>query len=111
MNALIVWPWRAIAVAALITSLCAGNVWAQAEQQRPPPGERRGPPQAMIEACSGKAAGEACSAVGPQGRNVEGTCFAPPQAADAPLACRPPNKPRGGGQQNPQQGPPPDNGA
>jgi hypothetical protein len=51
--------------------------------QRPSQGEgqerpRRGPPPEAIEACSGKAAGAACTFVGRQGEKLTGTCFAPP---------------------------------
>jgi hypothetical protein len=77
-----------------------------------PPGAGRGrPPQAMIDACVDKAAGDACSAVGPQGRNVQGTCFAPPKAQGAPLACRPTDGRRGGDQGTDQGRPPPEAGS
>jgi hypothetical protein len=115
-NFLTLAQWRNLAAGLLCLSVCTGNLWAQAGQQRPAKGERRGPPQEMIDACAGKAAGEVCSAVGPQGRNVEGTClscrltgetcFAPPKAADAPLACRPSGEPREGGQGNRPEGAP-----
>jgi hypothetical protein len=101
---------RALVIAALWLTSLGCNVYAQGS-----PGSgadsRRGPPQAMIEACVNKAAGDACSAVGPQGRKVEGTCFAPPQGKGAKLACRPAGG-RGGGQGGgdgpPPDGPPPD---
>jgi hypothetical protein len=96
--------WRRFTSTTLLlcVSFVGGSVWAQ---QRPPMGERRGPPPEMIEACVGKAAGAACSAVGPQGRQVNGTCFAPPDMANARLACRPAGGPGGNDPQNP---PPPD---
>jgi hypothetical protein len=66
-----------------------------------------GPPPEAITACSGKAAGAACSFVGRRGEQLSGTCFTPPprpaSAQDAngsygaknatqekmPMACRP----------------------
>ncbi len=85
-------------VAILGISVCSWHVGAQAGGDRPPPpgggnGERRGPPPEMIEACVGKQAGSACSAVGRQGHTVNGTCMARPNATDEPLACRPEHPP------------------
>jgi hypothetical protein len=100
--------WRVLAIAAV---LLAGVSSAYAQGGSGPSGGGRGrPPQAMIDACVDKAAGDACSAVGPQGRNVEGTCFAPPDAQGAPLACKPPGGPPGGEQGLPPDGGPPPDG-
>lgn len=75
----------------------------QAQPQGGGAGEpRKGPPPEAVEACSGKAAGAACSFMGREGRQVSGTCFSPPPKGDAPqgqsgpqskgaphMACRP----------------------
>ena len=50
---------------------------------------RRGPPQVAIDACSERSEGDACSFTGRGDRNLEGTCFAPPQGDQ--IACRPAN--------------------
>lgn len=55
---------------------------------RPPPR----PPQAAIEACKSLHRGDACS-VAFDGRTVSGVCDAPPDVANAPLACRPDGPP------------------
>ncbi len=98
-------------VTALAMLLCVGvwalNAWAQTGQ-RPPPdgggGDRRGPPPEMIAACVSKQAGSACSAVGPQGRAINGTCMTRRNATDGRLACRPGQDPAG--RPDGQQGPP-----
>jgi hypothetical protein len=59
---------------------------------RPPHGP---PPQAAIDACNGKSAGDDCSFTA-DGRTLNGRCVAPPPGApaDAPaLACLPPPPP------------------
>ena len=56
-------------------------------------GERRGPPPEALEACEGKAAGEACAFEGRRGEAVEGQCFTPDE--ERPLACRPERAPEG----------------
>jgi hypothetical protein len=89
----------AILYLGMIAMTCAGMNALQAQGGPPggPPGKHRGgPPQAMVDACLGKSSGAACTAVGPQGRNMSGTCFAPPTARGAPLACRPSGGPQGG---------------
>jgi hypothetical protein len=76
---------------ALTGLLCFGvraeKLWAQ--DRPPPPEAHHRPPQAMIDACVNKAAGDACSAVRAQDRNVAGSCFAPADVPGARLACRP----------------------
>jgi hypothetical protein len=54
-------------------------------------GPRRGPPQAAIDACKGKAAGVQCSFIGRNNQTRSGTCFVPPSGGQGgiPLACRP----------------------
>lgn len=52
---------------------------------------RRGPPSEALDACKGKASGDACSFESPRHGTVSGTCFAPKE--DLPLACRPANRP------------------
>jgi hypothetical protein len=94
---------QVLIVGLLCLTIAVGSTLAQGGQQRPPKGERRGPPQEMIDACAGKAAGAVCSAVGPQGRQIDGICFAPSSAANARLACRPED---GRGRDNPPQIPP-----
>jgi hypothetical protein len=49
----------------------------------------KGPPPQMIVACANMTAGATCTATGPEGRAISGTCFAP---QGRPLACRPTNK-------------------
>jgi len=50
-------------------------------------------------ACTAKKADDACSAEGPDGKAVAGSCFAP---AGRPLACRPAGKPEGGAERGGQ---------
>lgn len=74
-----------------VLGLAAGtlvNVELAAQQGggRGPGGGQGGPPPEMLKACVGKSSGDSCSATGPQGRSVSGTCFAP---QGRPLACRP----------------------
>jgi YHYH protein len=60
-------------------------------------GRQGGPPPEMLKACVNKSYGDVCTATGPKGRSISGTCFAP---QGRPLACRPqnagPNNPVGG---------------
>jgi hypothetical protein len=58
-------------------------------------GKGKGPPREMLAACSDKSAGQTCSATGPQGNVMSGTCFAP---QGRPLACRPTGAGQGPGQ-------------
>jgi hypothetical protein len=67
-------------------------------------GKGKGPPREMIAACANKASGASCTATGPQGRTITGTCMAP---EGRPLACRPTNGGQGGTE---KKGPPPTNG-
>ncbi|MFO0582889.1 MAG: hypothetical protein U0229_11480 [Anaeromyxobacter sp.] len=84
---------RAAAAAALLAT--AGHA---AAQEGPPPGPPRQPPPEAIQACSGKAASDACQ-VSFGGRTESGTCFA---YDGTTLACRPAHGPGG------HRGPPPE---
>lgn len=55
----------------------------------PPPAGRGGPPREALAACANLAADAACS-FQIEGHAVDGTCWAPPVFAGAPLACAPP---------------------
>jgi hypothetical protein len=84
-------------------------------QGGPGGGERRHrqpSPQAIV-ACNGKASGAECSFAGRQGRQLHGTCFAPPAGAQAapnssgnqdgpPMVCRAHRGRPGGGQPPPR---------
>jgi hypothetical protein len=61
-----------------------------------PPRHEGGPPQAALDACGGKAAGDTCSLTAPDGQAVSGTCRNGPDGA-GPLACAPPHPPGGPG--------------
>jgi hypothetical protein len=67
---------------------------ALADGNGPPRQGRGGPPQEAIDACSGKASGDACS-VAFHGQTLEGTCRNGPdgQGALACLPARPPGPP------------------
>ncbi|MFT3914131.1 MAG: hypothetical protein QM704_08430 [Anaeromyxobacteraceae bacterium] len=84
---------RAAAAAALLAT--AGHA---AAQEGPPPGPPRQPPPEAIQACSGRAASDACQ-VSLGGRSESGTCFA---FDGTTLACRPAHGPGG------HRGPPPE---
>jgi hypothetical protein len=79
--------------------LAAAVGLATADGHRPP-GRGRGVPREAIEACNGKAAGDACSLT-IHDRTITGTCRAPAgpgagSGSDAALAClpdRPPGPP------------------
>lgn len=81
-------------LAALAIAFYAGGAAAQ-----PAGGEgHRGPPAEALAACKALAAGAACSFSGREGRQVEGTCWAPPDKA---LACKPAHAPDGQGERKP----------
>ena len=85
----------------LIASLIAAPLFAQSEDQevreggrgRAPRG-RRGPPPEAVEACDGKASGDACSFTGRRGENLEGVCGIG-RGGGTQLACRPNNNQEG----------------
>jgi len=86
----------------LIASLMAAPVFAESEGQedgqeggrgRGPRGRPR-PPQEAIEACDGKASGDACAFTGRRGENLEGTCGIG-RGGGTQVACRPDNNPEG----------------
>jgi hypothetical protein len=62
---------------------------ACAPANMPPMGGPPGPPREALAACDDLAADAACS-FQMAGRAVDGTCWAPPAFAGAPLACAPP---------------------
>jgi hypothetical protein len=72
-------------LATLTVSLLSGGVPRAAEGAGPP-----APPPAAVEACSGKAANDACTFEG-RGHSVDGTCRAGPY--EATLACFPAHPP------------------
>ncbi len=71
----------------LVPILIAPIAIASADH-RPPPH----PPQAAIDACKSSQRGDACS-VSLDGHTLTGKCDAPPDVANAPLACRPDGPP------------------
>ena len=64
----------------------------QGDDDRPCPGHRPPPPEAL-DACKGLKAGATCSFEDPEGNEVAGKCFTP--EASKPLACRPDQPPKG----------------
>ena len=83
----------------LIASLMAAPVFAESSGsegreggQGRGPGGRRGPPPEAIDACSGKASGDACSFTGRRNEALEGTCATGRGGGDQ-IACRPANHP------------------
>lgn len=82
--------------AALLLASLATGVSAQPAGQG---GSERphGPPPEAVAACSGKASTAVCNFTDREGRQLTGTCFAPPRKGegkpggqgDRPLACRP----------------------
>ena len=82
-----------VSAAAALALFGATQINAQGGSDRGPPGGGKKPTEAMLKACTAKKADDACSAEGPDGKSVAGTCFAP---ADKPLACRPTRKQEGG---------------
>jgi hypothetical protein len=79
--------------------LGAAQIHAQRGPERGPPGGGPEPTEAMLKACTAKQADDACSAEGPEGKPIAGSCFAPPAR---PLACRPAGGAPGGGGGNGQ---------
>ncbi|VWX62078.1 hypothetical protein [Sphingorhabdus sp. 109] len=82
-----------MSAAAALALFGATQINAQRDQDRGPPGGGKKPTEAMLKACTAKKANDACSAEGPDGNVVAGSCFAP---ADLPLACRPAGRPARG---------------
>ena len=74
-----------VITAAAISGLSTFDSAAQSEQRPQQRAGAGGPTQAMLQACTGKKSGAACSATGPQGRSIAGTCVAP---EGRPHACR-----------------------
>ena len=78
--------------ASTTSSALTADETADAGPRRPPPGP---PPQAAIDACNGKSAGDDCS-FSADGRTLDGKCVAPPPGAPAgapALVCAPPPPP------------------
>ncbi len=75
---------RHIVLASLL--LCSGLVMAE---DAPPPkdGHPPQPPQAAIDACSGKAAEDSCESTMPDGKTMAGICSAMP--GNSTLVCGP----------------------
>jgi len=82
-----------MSTAAALALFGATQINAQDGPDRGPPGGGKKPTEAMLKACTAKKADDACSAEGPAGNTVAGSCFALP---GRPLACRPAGKPAGG---------------
>ena len=85
------WTIPVAVVALSVGALSAASLTAQEGGGRNggrQSGRQGGPPPEMLKACVNKSYGDVCTATGPQGRNISGTCFAP---QDRPLACRPQN--------------------
>ncbi len=74
--------------AAWLTSLLLALPAAYAQDGKPAGREHRGPPPEAVEACSGKAEGDACSFTGRRDDSIEGTCLYPPRDENL-LACVP----------------------
>ena len=73
-------------IALLATSLITGTAFAQDDTDNRRKMDRRGPPEAALQACVSSVQGDPCSFEGRGDEVVEGTCEAPD---DKPLACRP----------------------
>lgn len=69
------------------------------------PNGRRGPPPEALEACAALQSGDACVVDTPDGE-LTGSCLAPPNDEDAPLACVPEGAPEPGDQGGPGRPPP-----
>lgn len=74
---------RHIVLASLL--LCSGVVMA--ENEPPKDGHPPQPPQAAIDACSGKAAEDSCESTMPDGKTMAGVCSAMPD--NSTLVCGP----------------------
>lgn len=72
---------RRAAIAAMLALTAFASI-AQPDARDPP----RGPPTEALEACKSLAAGKDCSFTTPQGKSLQGSCWAP---EGKPLACRP----------------------
>ena len=64
---------KRIEILCLLAALVPGQVWAASAPQGPPSGERRRPPQAAFDACSGKSAGTTVEIYTPGG-TIKATC-------------------------------------
>ncbi|MEH6660737.1 MAG: YHYH protein [Parasphingorhabdus sp.] len=93
--------WTGFLGTAIVATIFGGS---QIEAQRGPgggpPAGGQGPTEAMLKACTAKQADDPCSAEGPNGKQVAGSCFAP---AGRPLACRPANGAMGPVNRPPQE--------
>lgn len=76
-------PW-VLALMLLASTVNAARAQDEADDKRST--ERRGPPEAALEACSSAEQGDPCAFEGRRGETVEGTCETP---GEKPLACRP----------------------
>ncbi|MFD0980611.1 hypothetical protein [Tropicimonas aquimaris] len=73
--------------------MLATTAWMASAQGQPPGGGNGAPPEA-IEACVGKAVGDACSMTNPRdNRSAEGSCISTPEKQ---LACLPAGAPAPG---------------
>ncbi len=70
----------------LAATLLSGTAYSQDDTEGERKNERRGPPEAAVEACAALVQGDPCAFNGRRDESVEGTCEAP---EDKPLACRP----------------------
>ena len=87
-----------VAVTSVLASACSMGTGAPDEPEATASiplqaKDHKGPPVVAFSACTGKNAGDACSFR--FGREVSGTCFAPPEGAPIPgLRCRPEKLPK-----------------
>ena len=63
-----------------------GTAYAQNDTDSKRKNDRRGPPEAALQACASAVQNDPCSSEGRRDEIIEGTCEAPD---DKPLACRP----------------------
>ena len=75
----------------LLNALLASAALADDDGDRSQGGERRGPPEAALAACSAAVQGDPCSFQGRHEESLDGTCEAP---EGKPLACRPSDAPQ-----------------
>jgi hypothetical protein len=85
----------------LTTTSYAADARDSSQNNTPPPppqGEKKGPPkappQAAIDACSGKNEGDTCECKDPKGKTESGICAYTPDKKY--FACRPDHPPKGG---------------